>query len=154
MTPLTRPATHQDLPALLAVEGACFDRPWPEGAFEQELELTQAELWVAEDSEQGVVGYVDFWVVAGDVELLNIAVVPSWRRHGLARLLLDLLDRRAAEREGEQVFLEVRRGNAGAIALYRSVGYSQVGLRRRYYSDGEDAILMGKALAHGTGGSP
>jgi ribosomal-protein-alanine N-acetyltransferase len=92
-------------------------------------------------------GYVDFWVVPPDIELLNIAVDPDYRRRGLGRMLLDVVERRGRERGGEQVFLEVRRSNLGAQRLYEAAGFSQCGIRKGYYSDnGEDAILLTRNL--------
>ncbi len=142
-----RSAREQDLAALLRLEARAFERPWPADAFRQELELPQAELWLAWRGEQ-LAGYVDFWVVADEVELLNVAVDPEFRRRGLARRLLRLVEERGAERGGAAVYLEVRRTNEAAQALYKAVGYAQIGIRKRYYSDtGEDAVLMSKDLA-------
>ena len=143
-----RRATLDDLPGLLALEGRAFDRPWPAGAFEQELCLPHAEVWLA--TVEGVgdpVGYVDLWIVGPEVSLLNVAVDPAWRRRGLALLLMRRLDERSQEVEAEAIFLEVRRGNASARALYEQQGYEQIGIRKGYYSDnGEDAIVMSKTV--------
>jgi ribosomal-protein-alanine N-acetyltransferase len=141
-----RQATLDDLPRLLALEERSFDRPWPEGAFAQELELPHAEVWMA-SADGAVVGYIDFWIVGPEVSLLNVAVDPDWRRQGLAKQLLDLLDRRAREVEAEAIFLEVRRGNEGARALYAREGFEPIGIRKGYYSDnGEDAIVMSRGV--------
>jgi ribosomal-protein-alanine N-acetyltransferase len=145
-----RPATVSDLDPLLALEARCFPRPWPRGAFEQELELPHAALWLAFEREV-LAGYVDFWVVPPEISLLNVAVDPAFQRRGLGRAFLELMEREGAAAGGEEVYLEVRRTNLGAQALYESVGYVQTGIRKRYYSDtGEDAILMGKRLADGS----
>lgn len=143
-----RPAGPDDLPALLRLEGRCFDRPWPAGAFEEELAAPHAELWLAFDGPSGEpCGYVDFHVVADEVSLLNLAVDPAARGLGLGAELIALMEQRGSERGGRTVFLEVRRGNEGGLALYRRAGYLQIGLRRGYYSsNGEDAIVMSRRL--------
>lgn len=144
-----RPATLDDLSRLLALEERSFDRPWPAGAFEQELSLPQAEVWLAfdEGAPDRAIGYVDFWIVGPEINLLNVAVDPDCRRRGLAKDLLDRMEERAREVDAEVIFLEVRRGNEGARALYTREGYEQIGIRKRYYSDtGEDAIVMSKGL--------
>jgi ribosomal-protein-alanine N-acetyltransferase len=147
-----REATPDDLDHLLVLEHAAFDRPWPAGAFEQELALPQASVWLAfggpaDQPGREPMAYADFWVVEDEVSLLNIAVHPDHRRRGLASELLRLVERVGAERGGEQVFLEVRASNEPALALYRTHGYVQVGIRKGYYSsDGEDAIVMHRVL--------
>ncbi len=84
-----------------------------------------------------------------EVSLLNVAVDPDFRRLGLASQLLGAMERRAAEESAEAIFLEVRRGNEGARALYERDGYGQVGIRKKYYADtGEDALVLSKML-HG-----
>ncbi len=143
-----RRATADDLPALLALEERCFDRPWPEGAFAQELDLPYAQIWLALDGDDPrPVGYVDFWVVHGEVSLLNVAVDPRARRRGLARALLDVMGREGRALGGETVFLEVRRSNEAGLALYRAAGFRQIGIRKGYYAaEGEDAIVMARSL--------
>lgn len=141
-------ATSDDLPRLLELERRSFERPWPEGAFEQELALPQAEVWLAEGEGGRAVGYVDFWIVGPEVSLLNVAVDPDVRRQGLARQLLSKLEERAREVAAEAIFLEVRRGNEGARALYAREGYEQIGIRKKYYSDNqEDAIVLAKEIS-------
>ena len=146
--PHFREATPDDLPLLLALEESSFEDPWPEGAFAQELELPHASVWLAfEDGDAAAVGYADFWVVADEVSLLNIAVRPDRRQQGLGGRLLDLVERVGRDRGGEQVFLEVRASNEAGLALYRGRGYEQIGIRKSYYqSTGEDAVVMRRVL--------
>jgi ribosomal-protein-alanine N-acetyltransferase len=151
---LVREAEPDDLTGLLELERACFASPWTAAAFEQELDLPQAELWLAfETGQESPCGYINFWVVAGEVSLLNVAVHPQCRRRGLGVKLLALLEVRATSRGGESVFLEVRRSNVSGLALYAAQGYEQVGIRKGYYGDNkEDAVVMSKALDVGSGG--
>ncbi len=146
-----RQARSDDLPALLRLEERCFERPWPAGAFAQELELPHAWVWLAFDDDASEdadpVGYVDFWIVSGEVSILNVASDPSRRRRGLGRRLLQVVREQAAALGGETIFLEVRRSNDAGLALYRSAGFHQVGIRKAYYSDTkEDAIVMSSRL--------
>jgi len=146
-----RRALETDLDPLLRLERRCFESPWAPQAFEQELVHPQAELWLAYVEEDGEdaepIGYVDFWVVAGEVSLLNLAVDPRLRRRGLARQLLALMEEVGRENSGEVVFLEVRRSNLPGLELYRNFGFVQVGIRKGYYSDNrEDALVLSKRL--------
>lgn len=141
-TPSLRRATSADLPALLEIERRAFPSPWPEGAFARELDLPQAEVWIAE-TEAGPRGYLDLWLLVGEVEILNVAVDPVARRQGFGVALVSHAIQRANDVEAGSIFLEVRRSNESAIALYQRCGFHQVGLRKRYYQDNaEDAVLM------------
>lgn len=87
--------------------------------------------------------------VADEAELLTIATDPAHRRQGLARETISAFEATAAARGATRTFLEVSAGNAAALALYRSAGYSEKGRRRGYYrtpNGPEDALLMEKRL--------
>jgi ribosomal-protein-alanine N-acetyltransferase len=88
-----------------------------------------------------LVGYALGWMLAGEGELLRIAVRPSHRGRGLGRQLLQSFLQHPAAADAEQIFLEVRADNAPARALYERVEFTAVGRRPRYYRDGADAIL-------------
>ena len=83
--------------------------------------------------------YVDAWHV------MNVAVEPEFRRHGIATALLERLFERTSEDERRGYTLEVRVSNAGAIRLYEQLGFEPRGIRRGYYTDNrEDALIMWK----------
>ncbi len=92
-------------------------------------------------------GYVDYWVMPEELEILNVATAPAHQRRGVASALLArvLVDAQALGKAA--IRLEVRRGNDAAQALYRRQGFRPVALRARYYRDGEDAIVMLRELA-------
>ncbi len=146
--PRFRRAVTADLEALLRLERRCFERPWPVGAFEQELAAPYSEVWLAFDGPgDDPVGYIDFHVIADEVSLLNVAVDPDARRRGLGGELMAVMESRGQQLGGQTIFLEVRRGNAVGLALYRKAGYEQIGLRKGYYAgDREDAIVLCKRL--------
>ncbi len=89
---------------------------------------------------------MNLWRVADEVEVLFVATAPAWRRQGVARALLVHALQAARDEGAARALLEVRRSNAPAIALYRALGFEVVGERRRYYDDGEDALLMASTL--------
>ncbi len=129
-------AALEDIALLAAIEQRAQLHPWTEVQLAGELSLPQSLVQVAR-VEAEVVGYVVSWLVAGVLEILNVCTAPEWRRRGIARALV----KAALERGCESAILEVRRSNAGAIALYESLGFSRTGERRGYYEGGEDAIL-------------
>ncbi|KAK9841808.1 hypothetical protein WJX81_004521 [Elliptochloris bilobata] len=84
--------------------------------------------------------------VADELQVLELAVLPEFRRRGVGTELVRELVRGSC-RAGGTVLLEVRAGNAAAVALYQQrLGFATVGRRRGYYADGEDALLMAMPL--------
>jgi len=136
-----RRMTRDDLEQVLALEQRCHSQPWSRVTLERELvnEVARIDLLLIEEV---VAGYLSSWQVAGELEIQNIVTAPEWRRRGLARVLLQRLLSRAAAGQVERVLLEVRAGNAAAIALYERFGFRIDARRDNYYADGETAILM------------
>lgn len=129
-------ATPGDIAAMAAIEARAHQHPWSEAQLAAELTLPQARVSVTR-LDGVMAGYLVAWLVAGELQILNLCVSPEYRRRGVARaLLLDAL------RDRQSATLEVRRGNVEALALYRAQGFAQVGVRQRYYHDGEDAVLL------------
>ncbi|HIR43541.1 MAG TPA: tRNA (adenosine(37)-N6)-threonylcarbamoyltransferase complex transferase subunit TsaD [Candidatus Aphodovivens avicola] len=89
-----------------------------------------------------LIGYAGGWIVDGDVQILKVGVDPAWRRRGIARELLSRVASDARDLGARTCSLEVRAGNEGAQAFYRALGFESLGTRPRYYSDGEDALIM------------
>ena len=127
---------------LADLEFASFDLPWSVEAVRALLEDGLTRAWVARSSGR-VVGGAILRVVAGEGELLRIAVRPEARRHGVGRALLGVILSAAADTCPLGVYLEVRASNVAARTLYARVGFVDHGRRRNYYQDPiEDAILM------------
>lgn len=137
-----------DMTAVAALEARCFSAPWREDQLRMALE--QPHFIVYGLKRQGrLVAYISLNVVVGEAEVLNIATCPEERRQGHARRLLK---HALAALPGGRAFLEVRVGNAPALALYHSLGFERVGVRRGYYRDtGEDALIMSLELRSPTG---
>ncbi|MDP2401770.1 MAG: tRNA (adenosine(37)-N6)-threonylcarbamoyltransferase complex transferase subunit TsaD, partial [Actinomycetota bacterium] len=121
---------------------ASFPRPWTRGMFAQDLERDD-RMWLAADCDGVVQGYAGAVYHAAEAHVLNLAVAPDSRCRGLGTILLsELLDVLRA-RDVHAVTLEVREGNAAAIALYESAGFHAVGHRPGYYAEtGESALVM------------
>jgi ribosomal-protein-alanine N-acetyltransferase len=134
-----------DLDEILAIERASFPHPWSPEMFDEELNNRLCHIFVARERFGGgnrVAGYVCFWLFLAEMHLLNIAVDPASRRRGIGASLLARTMDFARERGVKMAFLEVRRGNRAAQSLYRRFGFRDMGVRPRYYEDGEDAIVM------------
>ena len=148
------PATAADLDAIDEIERHSFPQPWPRATFEAELARDIARLDVARDARDRVIGFCNYWIVgdpagrAGEVHILAIATHPDRRRGGVGAALLERALAAGRAARAQLATLEVRRGNAPAIALYERAGFRTVHVRRGYYQDnGEDALIMLTALS-------
>jgi [ribosomal protein S18]-alanine N-acetyltransferase len=153
---LISPLLKADIPAILAIEKHGQPEPWTAESFLEELDRLHSHLLVArlekEHAEsldslfypsQGVVGYICFWCVADEIQILNLAVHENFRRQSVARGLLAHAVRTGCEKGSRVVNLEVRKSNVPALKLYESVGFKAVGERPNYYgAQSEPAILM------------
>lgn len=138
---IIRPMGRDDLEQVLAVENHCYAFPWSAELFLRELVNPLATvdlLWMGSD----LAGYLCSWLVAGELQILNVATSPAFRRRGVAATLLRHAFARSRKLGCERAFLEVRVSNSGAIALYGTFGFNPVSRRKRYYADGEDALVM------------
>lgn len=146
---LLRRLTGADLAALVALEGAGQARPWP--ADRLEAALASPDHAVLGIEEVGLVGHAVVARQPFDAELEAILVAPAHRGRGLAAELLHGVIAQARDWGSERLLLEVRAGNAPAIALYRRAGLVEDGRRRGYYPPlagtvREDALLMSRPL--------
>lgn len=140
--PVIRSMQKEDLPSVAGLEELCFTVPWSEKLLAECLESPFDEAWVLED-EGEIAGYCNLRIVAGEGELMRIAVHPAKRGRGYARELMERLEKHASENGAESLSLEVRASNLPAIRLYKSYGYEIGAVRKRYYTHPiEDAYLM------------
>lgn len=124
---------------LAALHQRCFaahPRPWSEAEF-GEIISNPLNFLLARPQ-----GFLLGRTVAGEAELLTLAVAPEYRRQGIAAGLLAEFARTALGRGARDAFLEVASGNAPAIAAYTRAGWIRAGLRRGYYAPGIDALVM------------
>ncbi len=131
-----------DARRLQALEQSSFPDPWPVGVILAELGAPARFQRVLVAPSGMVVAYLFAAWQYLDLHVLKVATDPSARLQGHAQRLLRAAHQHARRRGGETVTLEVRSSNAAARALYRKLGYAEMGLRKRYYGDGEDAIVM------------
>ncbi len=132
-----RPAQPADCARIARLHSTCLPQAWDEAVFSGWLNDPLYHMWVA--GEDSLHGYAVARIVAGEGELIALAVDPSYRRCGIAKALLRHLQNTA---HLTACFLEVSVGNAAARHLYLSQGFVETGLRARYYADGSDALQM------------
>lgn len=129
------------------LEKLCFSMPWSREALISQLP-DDMHMFIAAIGDDGqVLGYVGMMYVLDEGYISNVAVSPEHRRLGIADALINALIDRANEKDLSFVTLEVRKSNVPAIELYIKNGFSEVGLRKNYYTKPtEDAILMTRFL--------
>ena len=140
--------TVRDLDAVSAVEASAYPFPWTRGNFTDSLAAGYlAEVLV--DGEARVLGYFVAMAGVDELHLLNITVAPAWQGQGLGQGLMQAVQRHARAQGMASLWLEVRQSNQRARALYRRLGFAEVGLRRGYYPaevGREEAVVMSLSL--------
>ena len=144
------PATLEALPHILQIEEACFSTPWTRKMLEAELTgnrfahfLLAKQTRIPSGGSTEVVGYLCYWIVFEEVRLMNLAVLNSMRRQGIARTLVIHALQSGVDQGAGRAVLEVRGSNVVAQSLYQGLGFHQVATRPAYYTNpSEDAVLM------------
>jgi ribosomal-protein-alanine N-acetyltransferase len=133
-----------DLPPVLAIEKKVYTFPWTLGIFQDCLRVGYS-CWLLE-MDRTVIGYGVMSVVIDESHILNLCIHPDWRGRGLGRKLIMRLLKIARQHGAEMAYLEVRESNQVALALYRNLGFEEVGRRQDYYpainGGREDALVM------------
>ncbi|WP_031161039.1 ribosomal protein S18-alanine N-acetyltransferase [Streptosporangium roseum] len=148
MTVVLRQMTFDDLPAVMKIERETFPRDaWSEGMLRAELDdQPRTRHYVVALVGDEIIGYAGLFAAGDQADVQTIAVAADRRRAGVGAAMLSELLAEAVRRGAHAVFLEVRADNPDAEAMYDRFGFKRIGLRRRYYEDGTDAITMKKDL--------
>lgn len=136
-----RAAGPEDAAAVLAIEASGGPTTWNEAGLRDTLSQPSTRAFLCFEGTKPVAHALST-VVADEAEIVLISVRPEHRRRGYASALLHVLAETWREAGVRAAWLEVRAGNAPAIALYRRHHWTDGGIRRRYYRDGEDARVM------------
>ena len=141
-----RKCKYEDILSVSELEKECFKgESWSFGTIASAFENPSYEMLVAEEGGE-IIGYGCTCTTLEDCDLENVLVAEEYRHSGVGRAILNALLENAKERGADKVFLEVRVSNSAAMRLYLSCGFKGVHARTRYYSDGEDCLVMVKEL--------
>jgi len=135
-----------DVETVHELECLVFEDPWSFSNFRHEVSRSAVSWPLVVEVNNDLVGYAVPWFVVDELHLANIATSPLYLRHGIARQLMIVILEEALRREIRLAYLEVRPTNCSAICLYEKLGFEQIGMRSRYYRNGEDAIVMQRFL--------
>lgn len=143
-----RPLAANDVEVVLAIEAASPEAAaWNRQAYEEILSGASHTCCLVAEAEQNTVGFVSFRVVEREAELLNLAVLPAFRRLGIGARLLEQALQEAARQGALEMFLEVRDSNAGALRFYERFGFKLKSRRRGYYRNPpSDALVLRRRL--------
>ena len=137
-----RPMTPEDAVQVHRVEEACFSVPWSLESFQDIFRFGENYYLTAWDGEQ-IVGFIGLMAVAGEGDITNVAVLPSYRKQGIGDSLVREMLTVAKEKKICKIMLEVRASNEAAIHLYEKYGFEFLCIRKKYYQKPtEDANIM------------
>jgi ribosomal-protein-alanine N-acetyltransferase len=152
LKPAIRYFEINDLNGIMGIERQSFKNPWSSNMFEALHQITPEGFYVAVIDE-AIIGYAivlteqswRHWSRKRTVHLLNLAVHPHFRKKGIGKHLFNRVITDIERIDAEEIYLEVRASNTNAIAFYKKLGFSRIGLINRFYGD-EDAIVMAKRI--------
>lgn len=138
--------TEVDVEAVHEIEVACFKTPWSRESILREVTENACARYVVLREDGKVIAYAGVWFILDEGHITNIAVHPDKRRMGYGERVCREMIQLAADSGMNWMTLEVRRSNKAAQELYHKLGFIDVGYRKRYYENTEDALVM--ALEH------
>ena len=140
---LIRRMTLSDVDAVHAIETATFRTPWSRADFEHEMTKNPCARYLVAETEGQVAAFAGAHIILDEGHITNIAVLEPFRGRGIGRKITEALLQYASNLGASYLTLEVREHNEKAQALYRSLGFIKVGVRKKYYDDtGEDGWIM------------
>ena len=135
-----------DLKRIVELEKDLFLSPWNEEDFIHELKENPMAGYYILEKENQIIGYIGLWFLGDQCQITTIATDRHFQGQGCASQLMEYALEKSEELHYQNVNLEVRVSNVKAVALYQKFGFKNVAVRKRYYSNGEDAYLMIKEL--------
>mgnify|MGYP000936757697 CR=1 FL=1 len=137
-----RPMVEEDIPYVHEIECKIFSMPWSQEDFRKSLQDNN-NIYLVVEEDAKIIAYCGLWGVAGEGQINNVAVDPSYRNQGIGKLMLQALIDMGRSKELTSFTLEVRVSNRPAIALYHKLGFEDAGIRKGFYdAPKEDALIM------------
>ncbi|MEO5975179.1 MAG: ribosomal protein S18-alanine N-acetyltransferase [Ilumatobacteraceae bacterium] len=138
------PMQRRHIRSVMAIEERVYPRPWTSKVFEEEIAMMPRKhrLYLVAHIGNQIVGYGGLLLAGDDAHITTLAVSPAWQRRGIATELLLELAWEARIRKFSALTLEVRHTNFAAQDLYRRFGFAPAGVRKKYYENTDDAIVM------------
>lgn len=138
--------TKAHINEVLEIEKSCFEIPWSKKSFEDELNKKYMAIYLVALENEKVVGYGGMWHIINEGHITNIAIHKDYRKKGIGTKIVSRLIEVAKEKEMIGITLEVRKSNEKALNLYKKQGFILEGIRKEYYENKEDALIMWKYI--------
>lgn len=144
-----RDATAADISTFVRLDKELFPySPWSAAQYSEEISASTRHFVVALNDASSIIGYAGVFTPGiAEADILTVGVIPEHRGQGIARSLMELITDWAIGQGSTAMMLEVRTDNLEAISLYRSLGYTELNIRKDYFGAGLDALVMRKELS-------
>lgn len=135
-----------DLDIVETMEKTLYKIPWNKKQFLYEVNENEFSFPFVVEEKNEIIGYYIFWKLFEEANLVKISVAKEYQGRGISHILLEDCLKRVKALDCEKVFLEVRTSNKKAIELYKKHGFIKTSIRKGYYDDGEDALILEKRI--------
>ena len=139
-----RYASSNDFDRIYEIEKRVFSNPWSKESIKKELDNDSKSLNLISEIDGQLMGYFFSHMISNEVHILNIAIDVSFQHRGNGEDFFNQIFKKYLEYAN--VFLEVKRTNLPAINLYHKFGFEEIDIRKMYYSDGQDAVVMSRKV--------
>jgi ribosomal-protein-alanine N-acetyltransferase len=136
--------TEDDIVNVFKIECELFPDPWPASAFLSEIKQGNTSFPFIVEENKNIIGYIICWYYHSELHIGNIAVIPAEQGKGIGKYLLSTIFEYF--KDIKSAYLEVRETNIKAIGLYSSFGFQIAYMRKHYYPNGDNALVMVKTI--------
>ncbi len=143
---MIREMKREDLDRIVQMEADTFQNPWSREEILADLEGNPFYHYYVMEENGQIIGYAALQAIFEQADLARIIVDPACRTKGLGGRLLDFVMDQARALECERMLLEVRPSNTAARALYESRDFAWIRTSEKYYSNGEDALILARGI--------
>lgn len=146
---ITEDLNLNNIEQVAEIERECIETPWGYNGLLKDIDNKNA-FYICVNVDGKIAGYGGIWLSVETADITNIAVLPLYRRQGIGTVIVEALKKKAYENDIYDINLEVNENNISAILLYEKCGFKKVGIRKKYYNNKDNAIIMKWEKADGT----
>jgi [ribosomal protein S18]-alanine N-acetyltransferase len=137
-----------EIPQIFKIELSCYPTPWTLKNFYDEIAKSSGFNWYIKSQDNILLGYLFSYIISDEMFITNICIHQNYRSLNIGSTLLKTILHKAANSFIKSIFLEVREKNHFAIKMYLSNGFVIDCVRKKFYTNGDNAILMHLELNH------